>query len=147
MLDPSHFYSYIMEKKVKEISEIQRKRLREWGKKGGRKKISSPKCVHFSFRLTLNDAREFRQILNKSGLSAGEYIKQRIIKGDAFYQTKRKQEGIILLIQELRRVGINVNQIAHEMNLYHKPVPGSLETLFELQKEIKNINTLLNELR
>lgn len=135
-----------MEKSSKKLTEEQKQRLREWGRRGGRKPIVDKRNTRFSFRLREKDAVIFCKNVKESGLSIGEYIRQKMINDEDFFYQKREQENIILVLQELRKIGNNLNQVAHKLNLYKNPSETD-EVLFELSREIKEVKEWLISLR
>ena len=136
-----------MRKATKELTEEQKQRLREWGRRGGRRPVIDKKNKTFSFRLREKDAAIFCKDLDESGLSIGEYIRQKMILKEDTFVRNREQEHIIFTLRELRKIGINVNQIAHGFNLLHKPLVGTDDVLLSLQKELKEVKEWLNALR
>ncbi len=101
----------------------------------GRPKQSSVKDHWVSFRVT---AEEHFQLLDKaerSGMSAGEYARSRVMRGiarakktlapaaEAFDASSRA------LLHEIRKQGVNLNQIAHHCNRHQVPPPPALTDL------------------
>ena len=101
----------------------------------GRPRTERVKDHWISFRVT---AEEHFQLLDKaerSGMSAGEYARSRVMRGiarakktlapaaEAFDASSRA------LLHEIRKQGVNLNQIAHHCNRHQVPPPPALTDL------------------
>jgi hypothetical protein len=111
----------------------------------GRPKIDAVKDHWISFRVT--SAEHFLLIdkANRSGMSAGEYARSRVMRGIA---RKKKQPKTIeafgdqfgdqarALLIELRRQGTNLNQIAHHCHRHQFPPPPELTHVIASLQEL-----------
>ena len=112
----------------------------------GRPKAEKPRSQWVSFRVT---AEEHFQILDKaqrSGVSAGDFARSRVLRGIA----RRRKSGPALplpfgdmtqtIYQELRRQGVNLNQIAHHCNRHQVLPPPEVSqlaaTIIELWQKV-----------
>ena len=112
-------------------------------KGNGRPKSLEVKDHWISFRVT---AAEYVLLLEKSarsGMSAGEYARSRAMRGIA--RTKKRASDdeaseIAHLFREvwheLRRIGVNINQIAHHCNTHQVPPPLELGPILTDLKSI-----------
>lgn len=106
----------------------------------GRPKQSSVKDHWISFRVT---AEEHFQLLDKaerSGMSAGEYARSRVMRGIARAKKAPPAPQDLFgvstrgLLEELRKQGVNLNQIAHLCHRHQLPPPaGLVDLVSELQ--------------
>lgn len=107
----------------------------------GRPRTERVKDHWISFRVT---AEEHFQLLDKaerSGMSAGEYARSRVMRGIARAKKKLAPPAEVFgastraLLHEIRRQGVNLNQIAHHCNRHQIPPPPALaEIITQLQE-------------
>ncbi|MBX9711934.1 MAG: MobC family plasmid mobilization relaxosome protein [Xanthobacteraceae bacterium] len=106
----------------------------------GRPKSDRIKDHWISFRVT---AEEHFQLLDKaerSGMSAGEYARSRVMRGVARAKKAATKPADLFgdrtraLLHELRKQGVNLNQIAHHCHRHQIPPPPALgELIIALQ--------------
>lgn len=99
----------------------------------GRPKALVVKDHWISFRVT---AAEYVLLLEKSarsGMSAGEYARSRAMRGIARAKKRASDDEASEIVHlfrevwhELRRIGVNINQIAHHCNTHQVPPPLEL---------------------
>lgn len=99
----------------------------------GRPKALEVKDHWISFRVT---AAEYVLLLEKSarsGMSAGEYARSRAMRGIARAKKRTSDDEASEIAHlfrqtwnELRRIGVNINQIAHHCNTHQVPPPLEL---------------------
>jgi Bacterial mobilisation protein (MobC) len=100
----------------------------------GRKRThNSIKDRHVSFRLS---AEEHFRLMNKaqrSGLSVGDFVRARSLGARGRKRPAANPLPIVPaeldLATQLRKIGVNVNQIAHHCNRYQTPPPADLAPL------------------
>lgn len=97
---------------------------------------------HVSFRLSAEEHFKLMDKAQRSGMSVGDFLRARSLQA-----RKRKAReievaaplpGELGLAQQLRKIGVNVNQIAHHCNRFQVPPPAELEPL------LSEIRTILN---
>lgn len=106
----------------------------------GRPKSTSVKDHWVSFRVTAEEQFQLLDKAERSGMTAGEYARSRVLRGIARAKKKPAPARDIFgrnsraLLHEVRKQGVNLNQIAHHCNRHQVPPPPSLEALIaELQ--------------
>jgi hypothetical protein len=101
----------------------------------GRPKAETVRDHFITVRVTAAEHFQFLDKARRSGVSATEYGRTRILRGIA---RKRKQAGsdgwleelsplletARLLWNELRMIGVNLNQLAHHCNRHQVPPPA-----------------------
>ena len=107
----------------------------------GRPKADRVKDHWVSFRVT---AEEHFQLLDKaqrSGMSAGEYARSRVMRGIARAKKRLAPPANAFgvstraVLHEIRKQGVNLNQIAHHCNRHQIPPPPALiELVTQLQE-------------
>ena len=101
----------------------------------GRPRVSHVKDHWISFRVT---AEEYFALITKaerSSMSAGEYARSRSMRGIA--RAKKTSAAPVQLfgddtnaiLHELRKQGVNLNQIAHHCNRHQIPPPPELASV------------------
>lgn len=97
---------------------------------------------HVSFRLSAEEHFKLIDKAHRSGMSVGDFVRARSLQA-----RKRKAREVDLpsgvpgelnLAQQLRKIGVNVNQIAHHCNRFQVPPPAELAPL------LSEIRSLLN---
>lgn len=97
---------------------------------------------HVSFRLSAEEHFKLMDKAEKSGMSVGDFLRARALQ--ARRRKAREIEvaaplpGELGLAQQLRKIGVNVNQIAHHCNRFQVPPPAELAPL------LAEIRSLLN---
>lgn len=107
----------------------------------GRPSKADVKDHWISFRVT--SAEHFLLIdkANRSGMSAGEFARSRVMRGIARKKKTGKTNETFgdhasALLLELRRQGTNLNQIAHHCNRHQIPPPPELSTVIASLQEL-----------
>ncbi len=109
---------------------------------GRRKQTTSLRDKHVSFRLSGEEHFKLVDKAHRSGMSVGDFLRSR-----ALHARKRKAQlsemtsaplGELSLAQQLRKIGVNVNQIAHHCHRYQVPPPAELAPL------LRDIRAMLN---
>ena len=99
----------------------------------GKKTQNTVRSRHVSFRLSAEEHFRLVDKAHRSGLSVGDFLRTR-----ALGARKRKPSVVeiagavpqeISLVTQLRKIGVNVNQIAHHCNRFQVPPPAELEPL------------------
>lgn len=97
----------------------------------GRPSKAEVKDHWISFRVTSAEHFLLMDKANRSGMSAGEYARSRVMRGIA--RKKKSHEAAEplgdqsrALLTELRKQGTNLNQIAHHCNRHQFPPPPEL---------------------
>lgn len=97
---------------------------------------------HVSFRLSAEEHFTLMTKAHRSGMSVGDFVRARSLQA-----RKRKAKDVELpsvlpaelnLVQQLRKIGVNVNQIARHCNRFQVPPPADLGPL------LSEIRALLN---
>ena len=99
----------------------------------GKKTKNSIRSRHVSFRLSAEEHFRLVDKAHRSGLSVGEFLRARAIGA------RKRKPGVldvtvalpeeIKLVTQLRKIGVNVNQIAHHCNRFQVPPPAELGPL------------------
>lgn len=90
----------------------------------------------FELRLSELEAIQLKENASMSGLTISEYIRKRAVYSRDFIVDL---SPILKLNYEISKIGININQIVKLCN-YHKFVgKKDVDTLINLQKEIKEL--------
>ena len=99
----------------------------------GKKTKNSIRSKHVSFRLSAEEHFRLVDKAHRSGLSVGDFLRTR-----ALGARKRKPAVVelvgavpqeISLVTQLRKIGVNVNQIARHCNRFQVPPPAELGPL------------------
>mgnify|MGYP001228429581 CR=1 FL=1 len=97
---------------------------------------------HVAFRVSAEEHFKLMDKAQCSGMSVGDFLRSRALQA-----RKRKAReievaaplpGELGLAQQLRKIGVNVNQIAHHCNRFQVPPPADLAPL------LAEIRSLLN---
>lgn len=91
---------------------------------------SRPKQV--MFRLSEEEAKELQKKIEKSGISQQDYILKSVLN-----KPITNTDGIKELIPELKRQGVNLNQLVKKLN--EKGYIDYKQELPQLEKELKEI--------
>lgn len=85
---------------------------------------------HVSFRLSAVEHLKLVDKAHRSGLSVGDFVRARVLPARTRRRPAGEAEPVAMpLLSELRRIGVNVNQIAHHCNRHQVPPPAELEPL------------------
>ncbi len=107
-----------------------------------RRKQKTTRDKHVSFRLSAEEHFKLIDKAQRSGMSVGDFVRARSLQA-----RKRKTKELEMasglpaqlnVVQQLRKIGVNVNQIAHHCNRYQVPPPAELDPL------LREIRVLLN---
>jgi hypothetical protein len=100
------------------MDQIDREKFREWGKKGGApKKSESEKKCHFAgIHLTADEKNRLSSLVGKHRMKQSDLVRKLIFDGaDKLVSNLQLAEAMKLRV-ELRKIGVNINQIAKKMN-------------------------------
>jgi Bacterial mobilisation protein (MobC) len=101
----------------------------------GRPRTTKVKDHWISFRVTAEQHFQLLDKAERSGMSAGEYARSRTMRGIARSKKTASSTDELFgsdtrtLIHELRKQGVNLNQIAHHCNRHQIPPPRELNEL------------------
>ena len=100
----------------------------------GRPRTGRVKDHWISFRVTAEQHVQIMDKAQKSGMAPGEYARSRSLRG--IVRSKKAPatqpifgEATRAVFHELRRHGVNLNQIAHHCNRHQVPPPPELTDL------------------
>jgi hypothetical protein len=105
----------------------------------GRPRTARVKDHWISFRVTAEEHFALLDKAERSGMSAGEYARSRVLRGIARTKAAAKPaepfgDRTRAILHELRKQGVNLNQIAHHCNRHQIPPPPALaELITQLQ--------------
>ena len=96
-------------------------------------KTKEVRSQHVSFRLSPAEHFALLDKAERSGLTVGDFLRSRALKA----RSRKAREmiatpaepGALSLAQQLRMIGVNVNQIAHHCNRHQVPPPDGLSPL------------------
>lgn len=101
---------------------------------GGRPKGTHVRDHWITFRVTAEEHFQLMEKANRSGLSPGEYARSRALRGIA--RAKKNATTVPVfgeatrdVFHELRKQGVNLNQIARHCNQHQVPPPPELAEL------------------
>jgi len=101
----------------------------------GRPRTTKVKDHWISFRVTAEEHFALLDKAERSGMSAGEYARSRVLRGIARAKKAAAKPAELFgdrtraLLHELRKQGVNLNQIAHHCNRHQIPPPPALDEL------------------
>lgn len=103
--------------------------------RGGRPKGNNAKTHFVAFRVTLEEHVRLLIKAQKSGMTLSDYARSRAMRGYA--RTPKTSSHAELhfaeasreLFHEVRRQGVNLNQIAHHCNRHQVPPPAEISEL------------------
>ena len=96
--------------------------------------------VGFHFFLSEQEAEIFEQKCKQLGISKSEFIRNCILYGSTVKKTMFSDEKADRIIYEMNRIGNNINQIAHFVNMEHTVAPDDFE---RIRKLVNALNDLL----
>jgi hypothetical protein len=107
----------------------------------GRPKTTSVKDHWISFRVTAEEHFALLDKAERSGMSAGEYARSRAMRGIARAKAAARPaeqfgDSTRAILHELRKQGVNLNQIAHHCNRHQIPPPPALAELITQLQEL-----------
>jgi hypothetical protein len=107
----------------------------------GRPRTTSVKDHWISFRVTGEEHFALLDKAERSGMSAGEYARSRVMRGIARAKGAAKPDELFgdrtrAILHELRKQGVNLNQIAHHCNRHQIPPPPALAELITQLQEL-----------
>ena len=98
----------------------------------GRPKTASVKDHWISFRVTAEEHFALLDKAERSGMTAGEYARSRSLRGIARSKKSAPKldekfgERTHAVLHEVRKQGVNLNQIAHHCNRHQIPPPPEI---------------------
>ena len=107
----------------------------------GRPRTARVKDHWISFRVTAEEHFALLDKADRSGMSAGEYARSRAMRGIARAKAAAKPDELFgdrtrAVLHELRKQGVNLNQIAHHCNRHQIPPPPALAELVTQLQEL-----------
>jgi hypothetical protein len=108
----------------------------------GRPRTTKVKDHWISFRVTAEQHFQLLDKAERSGMSAGEYARSRTMRGIARSKKTASSPDELFgsdtrtLIHELRKQGVNLNQIAHHCNRHQIPPPREVNELATLIRSL-----------
>lgn len=93
-----------------------------------------------SFRVSQEEFNRLKSMADQFGMSVPAFCKSKA-KGSKMTAPKIDREGAFKIASELKKIGINVNQIAKHLNSGENVSEGQINAL---QKELSDIWQLLN---
>ena len=101
----------------------------------GRPRTTKVKDHWISFRVTAEDYFQLLDKAERSGMGAGEYARSRAMRGIARSKKAASSPAELfgsdtrMMMHELRKQGVNLNQIAHHCNRHQIPPPREVSEL------------------
>ncbi|MEQ1615999.1 MAG: plasmid mobilization relaxosome protein MobC [Hyphomicrobiaceae bacterium] len=101
----------------------------------GRPKAARVKDHWISFRVTAEEHFQLIDKANRSGMGPGDYARSRALRGIARSKKPAPATAPIFgddtraVFHELRKQGVNLNQIAHHCNRHEVPPPREVNEL------------------
>lgn len=102
--------------------------------------INRKESKQINFRVSEEEYQRLEQMATNLGMTVPMFCKQKS-KGARMKAPKVDRQGAIQIASELRRIGINVNQVAKHLNSGGNVSEGQINAL---QKELGSIWQLLN---
>ena len=96
------------------------------------------KIMPRSFRLSPEEDKVLKEKCKELDISKSEFIKRCIMNKEVDYKLRK---SIFDILYELRKIGININQIAHIANSTNQIMENKYETNY------KELMTIIEELR
>lgn len=96
--------------------------------------------VQLNFRVTENEMSYIKDKADYSGLSVSEYCRKAIID---CVVVKREMGDVIKVLQELNRIGNNINQIAKAIHIQGDVV--TIDDYNEVRKQVEEMRYLIIE--
>ena len=101
----------------------------------GRPRVSHIKDRWISFRVTAEEQFALAEKAEHSGMTASEYARSRAMRGIARARKAAANPAELFgertraVLHELRKQGVNLNQIAHHCNRHQLPPPPEVSAL------------------
>ena len=101
----------------------------------GRPRVSRVKDRWISFRVTAEEQFALAEKAERSGMTAGEYARSRAMRGIVRVRKAAASPAELFgdrtraVLHELRKQGVNLNQIAHHCNRHQLPPPPEVSEL------------------
>ncbi len=105
-----------------------------------RKDDIEKRIVQVNIRLTKDESDKVEEYSKASGITPANWIREKVFTGR--FPNPKLSPLDASIYQELRRIGVNLNQIAHQLNLGEKSVIV-MKLHFELDALLKKIIKLL----
>ncbi|MEQ1585783.1 MAG: plasmid mobilization relaxosome protein MobC [Cyclobacteriaceae bacterium] len=105
-----------------------------------RKDDRAKRLVQVNIRLTTEESLRIEDFAKASGLSPANWIRQKVFTGK--FPTIKQSPLDISIYQQLRKIGVNLNQATHQLNRGEFPKDYrmlQLELVTLLNKTIKNL--------
>lgn len=129
------------------LNDAQRKSLQKQWRKDYQKhyhKTYSKKRIRKTITLSVAEDRQLKKALKKYDLKLNEGIKQFIFAYLNQTYVVPHPETIEHLIIQIRKIGTNINQIAHHTNTYNTTTQEQLDMIYQLLYTIEEM--VINEL-
>ncbi|WP_052600028.1 plasmid mobilization relaxosome protein MobC [Aureispira sp. CCB-QB1] len=129
------------------LNDAQRKSLQKQWRKDYQKyyhKTYSKKRIRKTITLSVSEDRQLKKILKEYDLKLNDGIKQFVFAYLNQTYVVPKPEIIEQLIIQIRKIGTNINQIAHHANTYHTTTQEQLDIIYKLLYTIEE--TIINAL-
>ena len=111
--------------------------------KGGRPTKAIKRNALVSVRFTKNEKQALKYIAKKENENPSEFLRNIGLKMIGLHVRKKPNQEVQNLRNELRRIGVNINQIAKQLNTNNQLKSTQISmfeiTLKELFKTLKNI--------
>jgi hypothetical protein len=98
------------------------------------------RIVQVNIRLTLDENDKVNHYASASGLSPANWIRKKVFSGK--FPAVKQSPLDTAIYQELRKIGVNLNQAVHKINKGELPA-FFFKHLLELQAKIKEIIKIL----
>jgi hypothetical protein len=82
-------------------------------------KVEEKRVVQVNIRLTTGEFKKVSEYATMSGLSAANWIRKKIFTGK--FPTMKESPIDTATYQELKRIGVNLNQATHKLNQGEMP--------------------------
>lgn len=96
------------------------------------KRLPSPRCTESEYKVVFENA-------SKAGLSVTEYIRRQCLKGKVVVR-RVDAKSDFELVNQLRKIGVNVNQIAKNLNIFGDPATADQKRVWlKLEKVLDHL--------
>lgn len=98
---------------------------------------SNPRELRLSFRCTDQEATRLKNAARRSHMSLSDFVRARVLKArksrnrDGIAVDPTEDTGARALAHQVHKVGVNLNQIARQMNTFQEPPPPELSELLD----------------
>lgn len=101
------------------------------------------KNKRFEIRLTEKQDKMLREQAAKAGLEVSEYARRKIFKGEkGIIDSIKFLEEYMQYIHEIRKIGTNINQVAHYANILKNNDMLSTDVIKEMTVELSHLTTV-----